>query len=117
MAIDARLADRVRGAIPDGRDVREVAMFGGLAFMVDGAMAACVSTGGGALLVRVPPARDAEYLGVAGARRAEMGEGRSMGEGWIAVDDDGLAADGDLQFWVDAALEHNAGTARRRPRR
>ena len=85
-------------------------MFGGLAFMVNEAMVACVSAGGGALLVRVSRSRDAEYLAVAGARRAEMGAGRSMGEGWIAVDEEALTDDGDLQFWIDAVLAHNAET-------
>ncbi|MBY3553452.1 TfoX/Sxy family protein [Modestobacter lapidis] len=83
-------------------------MFGGLAFMVDEKMVACVSGGGGALLVRVSRSRDAEYLGVAGARRAEMGKGRSMGEGWITVDEDALTEDSALHFWIDAVLEYNA---------
>ena len=87
-------------------------MFGGLAFMVDEKMVACVSAGGGALLVRVSRRRDAEYLEVVGARRAEMGE-RSMGEGWITVDEEALAEDRDLQFWIDAVLEHNAETTAR----
>jgi TfoX/Sxy family transcriptional regulator of competence genes len=109
VAYDAELADRVRGAVSAENDVREVAMFGGLAFMVNEKMAACVSAGGGALLVRVSRGRDAEYLDVVGARRAEMGrERRSMGEGWITVDEQALAADDALQFWIDAALEYNA---------
>ena len=108
MAYDAELADRVRGAVSDEKDVREVKMFGGLAFMVDGKMVACVSGGGGALLVRVSRSRDAEYLEVAGARRAEMGKGRSMGEGWITVDEVALVDDRDLHFWIDAALAYNA---------
>ena len=83
-------------------------MFGGLAFMVNGEMVACVSGGGGALLVRVSRSRDAEYLRVAGARRAEMGKGRSMGEGWITVDEEALTEDRDLHFWIDAVLEYNA---------
>ena len=83
-------------------------MFGGLAFMVDEKMVACVSGGGGALLVRVSRSRDAEYLAVAGARRAEMGKGRSMGEGWITVDAEALRDDSDLHFWIDAVLEYNA---------
>ena len=107
MAHDPELADRVRDALSDEENVREVMMFGGLAFMVDEKMVACVSGGGGALLVRVSRSRDAEYLKVAGARRAEMGKGRSMGEGWIAVDEDALTEDGDLHFWIDAALEYN----------
>ena len=112
MAHDAELAARVRAALTD-RDVREVRMFGGLAFMVDEKMVTCVSGGGGALLVRVSRGRDAEYLAVRGARRAEMGKGRSMGEGWIAVDEDELTEDEDLQFWVDAVLEHHAEAAGR----
>ncbi len=83
-------------------------MFGGLAFMVNEKMVACVSAGGGALLVRVSRSRDAEYLDVVGARRAEMGKGRSMGEGWITVDEEVLTEDRDLQFWIDAVLECNA---------
>ena len=89
-------------------------MFGGLTFMVDEKMVACVSGGGGALLVRVSRSRDAEYLEVAGARRAEMGKGRSMGEGWITVDEKALPDDRDLHFWIDAALEHNAEETARR---
>lgn len=108
MAYDAELADRVRGAVSDGKNVREVKMFGGLAFMVDDRMVACVSGGGGALLVRVSRSRDAEYLEVTGARRAEMGTGRSMGEGWITVDEEALTEDRDLRFWIDAVLEYNA---------
>jgi TfoX/Sxy family transcriptional regulator of competence genes len=114
VAYDAELADRVRGALAHEQDVREVKMFGGLAFMVDDAMVACVSGGGGALLVRVSRSRDAEYLEVAGARRAEMGTGRSMGEGWITVDEDALTDDGDLRFWIDAVLEYNAEKTARR---
>ena len=94
-------------------------MFGGLAFMVDEKMVACVPGGGGALLVRVSRSRDAEYLEVPGARRAEMGKGRSMGEGWIAVEEDALTDDADLQFWIDAVLEYRAEQPRTggRPRR
>jgi TfoX/Sxy family transcriptional regulator of competence genes len=107
MAYDAELADRVRGALSEN-NVREVTMFGGLAFMVDEQMVACVSGGGGALLVRVSRSRDADYLAVAGARRAEMGKGRSMGQGWITVDEDALTDDEDLRFWIDAVVEYNA---------
>ena len=115
MAHDAELADRVRSAVSHEENVREVKMFGGLAFMVDEKMVACVSGGGGALLVRVSRSRDAEYLKVVGARRAEMGKGRPMGEGWIAVDGEALTDDADLQFWIDAVLEYNAEkTAERR---
>lgn len=108
MAYDAELADRVRRALSDEKNVREVKMFGGLAFMVNEKMVACVSGGGGALLVRVAHDRDAEYLERSGTRRAEMGKGRSMGEGWITIDEDALVEDEDLQFWIDVVLAYNA---------
>jgi TfoX/Sxy family transcriptional regulator of competence genes len=101
---NAEVAARVRSVLSDRDNVREVKMFGGLAFMVDERMVVCVSGGRGALLVRVAPERDAEYLKKVGAERAEMGKGRSMGEGWITIDEEALEKDEDLQYWMDAAL-------------
>ena len=106
MAHDPKLAARVREALADAGNLREVRMFGGLAFMVDDSMVVCVSTGGGALLVRVSGARDGEYLAEPGARRAQKGANRSMGEGWIAVDDEAVRTEAGLNFWVQAALAH-----------
>jgi TfoX/Sxy family transcriptional regulator of competence genes len=105
---NAEVADRVRSVLSDRDNVREVKMFGGLAFMVDERMVVCVSGGGGALLVRVAPEHDAEYLKKAGAERAEMGEGRPMGEGWITIDEEALQKDEDLQYWMDASLAFHA---------
>jgi TfoX/Sxy family transcriptional regulator of competence genes len=51
MAIDERQADQIRAALADVASVREVKMFGGLAFMLDGNMVAASSHRG--LLVRV----------------------------------------------------------------
>lgn len=104
MAHDAELAARVREILAEAGDLREVRMCGGLAFMVDGSMVVCVSTGGGALLVRVSPERDGEYLTAPGAGRAHMGANRSMGEGWIAVDDRAVHTEAGLQYWIQAAL-------------
>jgi len=117
MPYDAQLADRVRRALPDRDHVREVQMFGGLAFMVDDRMVVCVSGGGGDLLVRVAPERDAELVTRPGARRAQMGAGRSMGEGWIAVDGRALESGEDLQHWIDASLDlHARGSGQTAPR-
>lgn len=114
MAYDAEVAERVRLALA-GRDVREVRMFGGLAFMVDDRMLVCVSAGGGDLLVRVSPASDAQLLQEPGARRAQMGRGRSMGSGWIAVNREVLAGEEVLLRWLAAALSfHAEGSDRER---
>ncbi|MFV0458231.1 MAG: TfoX/Sxy family protein [Actinomycetales bacterium] len=116
MAYNSDVAHLVRSTL-SGREVREVAMFGGLAFMLDQRMVVCVSGGGGDLLVRVAPERDAELVTRPGARRAQMGKGRTMGAGWIAVDDAVLESDEELRFWMDAALDfHAAGSGGRKRR-
>lgn len=107
MPYDTEVADQIRGALADRR-VREVKMFGGLAFMVDERMVVCVSAGGSDLLVRVTPDSDAQHLQKAGAQRAEMGKGRSMGAGWITVDKTALATEEDLAYWMGAALSFHA---------
>ncbi|GAB2625263.1 TfoX/Sxy family protein [Pseudactinotalea suaedae] len=106
----ASLVDRVRAALAHEADVREVRMFGGLSFMVRGAMLVAAH-GDESLLVRVDPDRSDELLARPGAGRAEMGTGRDMGPGWIRVDRAGLADEDDLAFWLGAAGEHHARLA------
>lgn len=60
------------------------------------------------LLARIAPERDAELVGRPGAHRAEMGEGRSMGPGWITVDLRQLDSDEELEFWMNACLDFHA---------
>ncbi|MET1004808.1 MAG: TfoX/Sxy family protein [Propionibacteriaceae bacterium] len=97
------LAARVRDALPSGRSVREVSMFGGLSFMVDDSMVVAVRRGG-ELLVRVDPARNEELLDVPGAAPAVMGD-QDMGPSWITVSADGIATGEQLGFWVRTGLE------------
>lgn len=80
-------------------------MFGVTAIMVDDAMAVAVHQDG-SLLVRVDPAEDASRLESPDASRAEMGTGRSMGEGWIRVDAKALRTDAALGEWLQAATSH-----------
>ena len=108
----ADLADRLRVSFAPAQ-IREVRMFGALCFMVDGEMAVAVQKDGG-LLVRVDQEEDAALLRSPGAGRAEMGAGRSMGPGWIRVDAQALATEGELQHWIDAALRRRRSTARSR---
>jgi hypothetical protein len=104
VAVDHPLAVRVREALPAPR-VREVRMFGGLAFMLDERMLVCVDRGDG-LLVRVSPARDAALSTHHDAGRMRMGS-KELGEGWILVSPDGVASDEGLAFWLDEALNHH----------
>jgi TfoX/Sxy family transcriptional regulator of competence genes len=100
------LVDRVRALLP-GREVREVRMFGAVAVMVDGAMAVAAHKDG-SLLVRVDPADDARLLQQPDVSRAEMGAGRSMGEGWLRVGPQALRDDQALQHWVGTATGYLA---------
>lgn len=67
MAYDDELAKRIRQVVQGERGLSEMRMFGGLAFMVHGDMAASASSQGG-LLLRIDPAQ-AESL-VSKARAA-----------------------------------------------
>lgn len=106
MADSPPLADRVRAALAAGPPVREVHMFGGLSFMVNGRMVVAVG-GDGGLLVRVAPERGPELAARPGAAPAEMGAGRTMGPSWIQVAGTALATNEQLSFWIAAALQFN----------
>jgi len=121
VAYNGELVDRVRDALAAKPSVREVKMFGGLSFMVNERMVVSVR-GGGGLLVRADPARADELITAKGARPAEMGAGRGMSRGWIAVDEEVIAAEETFGFWIGVALEYNdkaigpRGREQKRPR-
>lgn len=100
------LVEELRARLAGESPLREVAMFGGRSFMVREKLAVCALKHGD-LLVRVSPGRDADLAAQPDASRAEMGAGRSMGTGWIRVPASALADEQRLDFWLDAALEHN----------
>lgn len=110
------LIDRISSLLPD-RKLREVRMFGVLALMVDGAMAVAAHQDG-SLLVRVDPTEDAQLLRNPEASRAEMGSGRSMGEGWIRVEATALRSNAALANWLERATRNLAQRkpAQSRPR-
>lgn len=108
-----RLTERVRALLADEPTTREVAMFGGVSFMVEDRMVVAAQ-GGGHLLVRVDPARNHELVGRPGAVQAEMGAGRSMGDGWISVSRGAITTDDELSSWIDVALGYRAPARRRR---
>jgi len=120
MAYHGELVERVRAALRAKSSVREVKMFGGLSFMVNEKMVVCVR-GDGDLLVRADPEGADELLTTKGARPAEMGAGRAMSRGWIAVADEAVATDEAVGFWIATAVEYNDKEAgprgRRRPQK
>jgi TfoX/Sxy family transcriptional regulator of competence genes len=99
MAVDDDLAELIRATLAGTGAVREVRMFGGLCFMLDGNMVAGTSKRG--LLVRVGKDRQPDVLARPGAKPMEMG-GRTM-EGYVFVDP---APRGEqwLRDWLDLAV-------------
>lgn len=103
MAYDEALADRIRDLLPDGVDVTEKEMFGGLAFLVGGHLAVSAS-GQGGLMVRVDPAPSDALVAKSNARPMEM-RGRMM-QGWLRVDTDDVRTKRQLEKWVKVGVTY-----------
>lgn len=97
MAYDAQLAARLREMFADNPAVREQAMFGGLAFLVDGRVAVAASAHGG-LLVRVDTARAEQLLTTTPAQPMKM-KGRTV-PGWLHIDGEHLHSQAPLDEWT-----------------
>jgi len=99
MAFDQELAARLRGALTGTGTIREVRMFGGLCFMLNGNMVAGTSKRG--LLVRVGKEAQPAALERPGTRPMVMGS--RTAEGYIFVDPATLD-DKALKNWMGLAL-------------
>ena len=100
MLTDHQLADSVRTALAGAGTIREVKMFGGIGFMLNGNLMAAASKRG--LLARVGKDRQREALARAGARPMVM-RGRTM-DGYIYVDPSALTAR-TVQAWLKLAVD------------
>lgn len=95
------LISRVRSAL-EGRPFTAKRMFGGLTFLLNGNMLCCVSDRG--LMARV--GADAEPSALRRPHATPcLGAGRPMA-GFILVQPDGVAADSDLNEWLEMAIAY-----------
>jgi TfoX/Sxy family transcriptional regulator of competence genes len=97
MAYDRALAERIRAVLQGESDVAEKAMFGGLAFLVNGHLAVSAGSKGG-LLLRVDPAESESLVSEPYVSRYKM-RGREM-TGWLGIEAEALATDDALRSWV-----------------
>jgi hypothetical protein len=102
MSLDSELADRVRDQLAGEPGLAEKAMFGGLAFLLDGNMAVGI-TNTSELMVRVGPTGECEALTDPHARRFDM-TGRPM-KGWILVERAGIETEAELNGWARQGVE------------
>ena len=97
MAYDTELANRIRELLAQQAGVDEKAMFGGLAFLINGHMAVAASRSGG-LMVRVPPDETDKLLDRNHVSPMVMA-GRET-RGWLCVAAEGVKTTRQLQSWV-----------------
>lgn len=100
MAYDVSLAERVRKAFAREKGVTEKAMFGGIAFLVDGHMALGVASDD--LMVRVGPAGHDAALALPHARPMDF-TGRPM-RGYLFVAPAGARTEPAVAAWAARAL-------------
>jgi TfoX/Sxy family transcriptional regulator of competence genes len=103
MAYDEELADRIHDVVKDEPGLSVKRMFGGLAFLIDGHMAASASRQGG-ILLRVDPAQtralvDEPLVGPFVMRGREL-------DGWLRVDADAVRTDDALRSWVGRGVTY-----------
>ncbi|MCD4523433.1 TfoX/Sxy family protein [Nocardioides sp. cx-173] len=110
MAYDEELAGRVRELVQEHGAADEKPMFGGLAFMLGGHMAVCVSHDGG-LLVRTDGSESDDLL--LQEHVGPMVMGSQSSRTWLRVDAAALGADAELATW----LARGVATARAQPQR
>ena len=103
MAYDEHLAQRIRDLVAIEPGLTEKAMFGGLAFLINGNMAVSASGQGGVLL-RIDPAHTDELAAKPHAARFVM-RGREM-DGWLRIDPAGLTTSEQLARWVTRGLNY-----------
>ena len=108
MSYDEALAARIRSLTAAESGLAEKAMFGGLAFLIDGHMAVSAS-GRGGMMVRVDPA-DSERLVASTAAEVVVMRGRPAA-GWLRVGAADVADDAALAEWV----RRGVASARRLP--
>src|SRR5256712_11599048 len=104
MAYDELLEQRVRSFFDAKRIKHEVKrMMGGLCFMVNGKM--CVGVEKSRLMARVGPDAYEDALTRKGCRPMDF-TGRPM-RGFVFVEPECVASEGELGFWLDLVLAYN----------
>lgn len=105
MPYDQALADRVRRALAGKQGLTEKKMFGGVAFLVNGAM--CVGVDKTDLIIRCEKDETESLLAKKGVRVFDLSGGRPM-KGWLLVGSEATKTAGGFKAWLDFALAWTA---------
>ncbi|SHM45857.1 TfoX N-terminal domain-containing protein [Chitinophaga jiangningensis] len=112
MAYDQQLASRVREYLTkiEGLHLEEKAMFGGLAFLVNGKM--CVNVSGLRLMCRFDPALNKQLSMKPGYQPMVM-KGKTL-DGYCYVEPVGFKKKKDFVFWMETCLAYNQNAGRKK---
>jgi TfoX/Sxy family transcriptional regulator of competence genes len=101
MAFSEELAERIRHLLARRRHVEEKRMFGVAGFLLNGNL--LVGVWKGSLCVRLGPEQAEEALPEPHVKEFDI-TGRPM-KGWVLVEPEGVTGDGQLQDWIQRAVE------------
>lgn len=100
MPYNEALAANVRRALAGTKGLTEKKMFGGIAFLVDGAM--CVGVDKDDLIVRCSKDETDALLTKKGVREFDLSGGRPM-KGWLLVGPEATGTATGFKAWIDFA--------------
>jgi TfoX/Sxy family transcriptional regulator of competence genes len=103
MAYNEKLANRIREALSDVRNIEEKKMMGGLTFMVNGKM--CVGIINDELMCRIDPDMQEIALEKQGCRIMDF-TGRPM-KGYVLISEEGMKTKKDFDYWIGLSLDFN----------
>lgn len=112
MAYDEGLAQRIRELLQDDPRISEKRMFGGVAFLASGKMAAGIIRS--ELMVHVGPDAHDEAVSLPHARAMDFTR-RPM-RGFVQVAPPGFEEDADLRAWLARGLAYAEVSSRKAPR-
>ena len=101
MPYDEELAKKVRRALTGTPELTEKKMFGGIAFLIKGAM--CAGVDGTDLIVRCAKDETEQLLTKKGVRIFDLSAGRPM-KGWLLVGPEATKTAAGFKSWIDFAL-------------
>lgn len=102
MPYDEALAARVRRALAGTPGLTEKKMFGGVAFLVDGAM--CTGVDKSDLIVRCEKDETDALLAKEGVREFDLSGGRPM-KGWLLVGPEATRTAAGFEAWLNFARD------------
>lgn len=103
MAYNKKLANRIREALIETRNVKEKEMMGGLTFMVNDKM--CIGIIKDEMMCRIDPELQEAALEKMGCRVMDF-TGKPM-KGYVMVDDTGMKTKKNFDYWIGLCLDFN----------